>query len=319
MIIDELINRIDNRQCPIVMGLDPVISKIPTHIREEARNHFGNTLEGAAEACFAFNRELIEAVHTLIPAVKLQMACYECYDQWGIDVFKRTVALCRSHDLTVIDDSKRNDIGSTAELYAIAHLGQPPLIEGLGSEKKADFLTINPFLGRDSILPFIEQCKSSDKGLFVLARTSNPSAGEYQDALIDGVPLYLKVAQFIAETAESWKGESGYSPMGAVVGATWPREMSVLREAMPCSYFLMPGYGAQGATSDDAVHAFKKDGYGALINSSRAICYAYLEPRFREGGLDEEGFARAASKAVIGMRDDLLRSLIQADKLPENW
>lgn len=319
MITDQLIKRIDDLQCPIVMGLDPVITKIPSHIKKEALRQFGNTLEGAAEACFAFNRELIEVIHPLIPAVKLQMACYECYDQWGIDVFKRTVALCRSHGLLAIDDSKRNDIGSTAELYAIAHLGHPPLIEGFSSGEKADFLTINPFLGRDSIDPFIDQCRRNDKGLFVLARTSNPSAGEYQDATVDGVPLYLKVAQFVAEIAADWRGESGYSPMGAVVGATWPREMAVLRQAMPCSYFLMPGYGAQGATSDDAVHAFNRDGYGALINSSRAICYAYLDPRFQEAEPDEERFAGAASKAVAGMRDDLLRSLIQADKLPKNW
>ncbi|MBU2512182.1 orotidine-5'-phosphate decarboxylase [bacterium] len=318
LIVDKLISRIDEKSCPIVVGLDPLIEGIPEHIKNQAIAEHGNTLQGAAEALFQFNRELLEILNPIIPAVKLQMACYELYGQWGIEVFNRTVILAKSMGFVVIDDSKRNDIGSSASLYAVGHLGNTPLIEGVDNSIKADFLTINPFLGNDSITPFVEQATLNNKGLFILVRTSNPSAKQYQTATIGGLPLYEVIAGDVQSLAKEHPGENRYSSIGAVVGATCDEEVNTLRELMPNVFFLMPGYGAQGGTADQVVTAFQNDGYGAIVNSSRGIIFAYRQPMFKE---DYPGrkWKQASLLAANLMRDDLLRSLKQAGKLPKNW
>ena len=319
LVIDTLIQAIDRKQSPIVVGLDPVIEHIPDTIKDQAIASYGNTMQGVAEAIYLFNQALLNILHPVIPAVKLQMACYELYGQWGIDAFQRTVVLAKSLDLMVIDDSKRNDIGSSAALYAKGHLGHALLFNSEEREIKPDFLTINPYLGDDSISPFVKECLDHNKGLFILARTSNPSASQYQEALIDNIPLYLKIARDIQFLSEGHTGERGYSSFGAVVGATWPRELSQLREEMPSVYFLVPGYGAQGAGADDVAHAFNADGYGALINSSRAIIFAYRSTQASGQEWDPSQFAEASLEAVMQMRNELLRSLRQAGRLPKNW
>ena len=318
-IIDQLIQEIDRKNSPIVVGLDPLIDQLPDFIKQQSLKEFGNTNRGAAEALFQFNKGLLEEIESLVPAVKLQMACYELYGPDGIETFNRTVQLAKQLGLIVIDDSKRNDIGSTAKLYAMNHLGEAPLIEGKDESIKADFLTVNPYLGSDTLKPFFDVCQQYNKGLFILARTSNPSAGEYQEAQVEGLPLYQKIAKDIQAQADCHIGINRFSTIGAVVGATWPRETERLREIMPNVYFLVPGYGAQGATSDQVTSAFDQNGFGALINSSRAIIFAYRSSQYRSQFPNENQFANASRQAVKNMKFDLLRSLSQAGKLPRNW
>ncbi|MCP4296023.1 MAG: orotidine-5'-phosphate decarboxylase [Proteobacteria bacterium] len=318
LLIDRLIDRINATVCPIVVGLDPLVSEIPSAILKEMRMNYGNTRQAVAESFYKFNQLLLESIAGLIPAVKLQMACYELYGSYGIEAFEKTVRKAKELGLIVIDDSKRNDIGSTAALYAMGHLGKTPLIEGEEQDFgqcKGDFLTINPLLGSDNNVPFLEECKKSDKGLFILARTSNPSCREYQEALIGKVPLYQKIAEDIHKVALKQVGKSGFSAIGAVVGATWPDEAKILRKIMPCSYFLVPGYGAQGAKAEDVIASFTHDGYGGLINSSRGIIFAYKHDKYA----DLDSFTEASRQAVIEMRDLLLDALRLSGKLPSNW
>jgi orotidine-5'-phosphate decarboxylase len=319
LITDLLIRAIEEKSCPIVVGLDPVLERIPDSIKQTAENKYGNTLQAAAESLYQFNFNLLNTLHSVIPAVKLQIACYEMYGQWGMNAFQQTLELAKSLNLIVINDSKRSDIGSTAIFYANGHLGKVPLIKGEDTRLKADFLTINPLLGSDSLNPFIQECQRSNKGLFILARTSNASAAEYQEAIIDGQPLYKKIAADIQKLACDQMGERGYSSIGAVVGATWPREIEQLREIMPDVFFLMPGYGAQGASADQLTTGFDQKGLGALVNSSRGVIFAYQSPEFQEKFPNPMEYAGAALEAVLMMRDDLLRSLRQAGKLPDNW
>lgn len=319
LIIDQLIAEINRKSSPIVVGLDPEVVHIPDFIKAEAVQKYGPTPKATAEAIYRFNLELLDEIHPFIPAVKLQMACYELYDADGMDVFRRTVKRAKAHGLIVIDDAKRNDIGHTASIYANGHLGITPLITGGANIAKPDFLTINPYLGSDTINPFLSVCKKHNKGLFILVRTSNPSAGEYQEAIVQGMPLFQKIASDIEKIGVPLRGENGFSPIGAVVGATWPEEAAALRKIMPSAYFLVPGYGAQGGTAGQVVNTFNESGYGALINSSRGIIYAFRDPQFKSSNKDPIHYAKASAQAVSLMRDDLLRSLRQADKLPKNW
>ncbi|MDH5559860.1 MAG: orotidine-5'-phosphate decarboxylase [Deltaproteobacteria bacterium] len=318
-IIDHLIQQINEKTCPVVVGLDPVIGKIPEHIKDEYLERLGNNQLGATEALLRFNLDILEAIHTVIPAVKLQSACYELYGALGAQVFEQTVQQAQKLGLTVIDDSKRSDIGHSAELYAQGHLGDIPLIEGFEKQKKADFMTVNPLLGSDSIKPFVKQCQTSDKGIFILARTSNPSSEEYQLAKIGNQPLFQKIAQDIHQFSLELMGENDFSSIGAVVGAKWPKELKQLRNIIPHAYFLVPGYGAQGATSQDVVNGFNEKGYGALINSSRAITFAYRDETYSKQFKDPLEFAQASKKAVLDMREALLNALSKAGKLPLNW
>lgn len=318
LMIDQLMEKIDEKSNPTVVGLDPLVQNIPKFIQTDAVKEFGNTRQGVSKAFLRFNLALLDQLHPLIPAVKLQMACYELYGEAGINAFNRTVERAHELNLVVIDDSKRNDIGSSAKLYAMGHLGKTPLFKGEEDVEKSDFLTINPFLGSDTISPFVDQLKENNKGVFILARTSNPSSKEYQEALIEGKPLYTKIAEDIHSLTLDNLGARGYSPIGAVVGATWPEEADQIRQAMPHAYFLVPGYGAQGATADGVIPSFDQQGYGALINSSRGVIFAYQNPKY-QSKYSVENFAKSSAEAVKDMREDLLRSLSQAGKLPANW
>jgi orotidine-5'-phosphate decarboxylase len=318
-IIDQLIKQIDEKNCPIVMGLDPVIQSIPAHIKSQALSNFGNTIKAVAESFLTFNREILHKVHSYIPAVKLQMACYEIYGAEGINVFYQTVELAKQFNLIVIDDSKRNDIGNTANLYAAGHIGQVPLIDGFDVPSQSDFVTINPYLGSDSILPFSDVCKVFNKGIFVLVRTSNCSAAEYQEAKIEDQFLFEKVAEDVQKLAKTQIGNLQYSAIGAVVGATWPEESLKLRKIMKNVFFLVPGYGAQGGTADQVTNCFDENGYGALINSSRGIIFAYQQPKYMEEFPHSEQFVEATISAIREMKKDLLTALSKAGKLPGNW
>ena len=243
--IQKLIEGIKRTKAPIVVGLDPMMNYIPQQVKEKAFQEFGETLEGAAEAIWQYNKEIVDCTCDLIPAVKPQIAMYEQFGIEGMKAFKKTVDYCKSKGLVVIGDVKRGDIGSTSAAYATGHLGKVQVGSKTYSAFDEDFATVNPYLGSDGIKPFMEVCKEEKKGLFILVKTSNPSSGEFQDQLIDGKPLYELVGEKVAQWGEECMGEQ-YSYIGAVVGATYPEMGKVLRKVMPKSYILVPGYGAQG-------------------------------------------------------------------------
>ena len=300
--INKLVNKIQKLEAPIVVGLDPMLAYVPEHIQEKAYREFGETLKGAGEAIFAYNKAIIDATCDLIPAVKPQIAMYEQFGIEGMIAFQRTCEYAKSKDLVIIGDIKRGDIGSTSAAYAVGHVGQVRVGSNLYRSFDEDFVTVNPYLGSDGVKPFIEVCKSENKGIFVLVKTSNPSSGEFQDQLIDGTPLYEKVAQKVAEWGEEHMGDS-YSYVGAVVGATYPEMGKVLRKVMPKTYILVPGYGAQGGQAKDLAPFFNEDGLGAIVNSSRGIIAAYKQEKYASFGA--EGFAAASRQAVIDMKEDL--------------
>lgn len=297
--INKLIEKIQKTHAPIVVGLDPMLNYVPEHIQKRAFAEYGETLEGAAEAIWQFNKEIVDATYDLIPAVKPQVAMYEQFGIEGVKAFKKTVDYCHEKGLVVIGDVKRGDIGSTSEAYAVGHLGKVKV----GSQQFAgfdeDFATVNPYLGSDGIKPFIKVCKEENKGLFILVKTSNPSSGEFQDRLIDGRPLY----EWVGEQVDAWGKEhmgDSYSYIGAVVGATYPEQGKVLRKLMPKTFILVPGYGAQGGRGKDLVHFFNEDGLGAIVNSSRGIIAAYKQEAYAKFGAENFGDAsRAAVEAMI--------------------
>ena len=290
--INKLIEKIRKTNAPIVVGLDPMLNYIPKHIQENAFAEFGETLEGAAEAIWQFNKGIVDATYDLIPAVKPQIAMYEQFGIPGLQAYKKTVDYCKSKDLVVIGDIKRGDIGSTSAAYAVGHLGHVQV----GSKKYAgfdeDFATVNPYLGSDGVKPFIEVCKEENKGLFILVKTSNPSSGEFQDRIIDGRPLYEWVGEKVAEWGADHMGKE-YSYIGAVVGATYPEMGKVLRKLMPKTFIL--------------VHFFNEDGLGAIVNSSRGIIAAYKQEAYAEFG--ELNYADASRKAVEVMIEDISGAL----------
>ena len=288
------------------MGLDPMLSYVPEHVKEKAFAEKGETLEGAAEAIWQFNKEIVDCTWDLIPAVKPQIAMYEQFGLPGLAVYKRTVDYCQEKGLLVIGDAKRGDIGSTSAAYAAAHIGQVQVGANVFQGFGTDFLTVNPYLGTDGVKPFVEACNANDKGLFILVKTSNPSSGEFQDRLIDGRPLYEWVAEKVVEWGEaSMDGE--YSNVGAVVGATYPEMSRILRKLMPKTFFLVPGYGAQGATAEDLRPCFTEDGRGAIVNSSRGIIAAYKKAPYDKFG--PEHFGEASRQAVMDMVADINRVL----------
>ncbi len=307
--INKLVDKITKTQAPIVVGLDPMMKFIPEHIKEAAFKEYGETLAGAGEAIWQYNKAIVDATYDLIPAVKPQIAMYEQFGIEGLIAFKKTVDYCKSKDLVIIGDVKRGDIGSTSEAYAVGHLGKVTV----GSKQyygfDEDFATVNPYLGSDGIKPFVNVCKEENKGLFILAKTSNPSSGEFQDRLVDGKPLYEVVAEKIAEWGADHMGSCGYSYIGAVVGATYPEMGKALRKVMPKSYILVPGYGAQGGKGKDLVHFFNEDGLGAIINSSRGIIAAYQQEAYAKFGA--ENFAEASRQAVLDMQADIAEALAQ--------
>ena len=298
--INKLINKIQKTKAPIVVGLDPMLSYVPEHIQKKAFDEFGETLEGAAEAIWQFNKEIVDKTYDLIPAVKPQIAMYEQFGIEGLKAYKKTVDYCKSKDLVVIGDIKRGDIGSTSAAYATGHLGRVQIGSKSYVPFDEDFVTVNPYLGSDGVNPFIDVCKEEKKGLFILVKTSNPSSGEFQDQKINGKPLYELVGEKVAQWGEEHMGESGYSYVGAVVGATYPEQGEVLRKVMPKSFILVPGYGAQGGKGKDLVHFFNEDGLGAIVNSSRGIIAAYKQEAYAKFGAENFGDAsRAAVEALI--------------------
>ena len=300
--IDQLITKIKATDAPIVVGLDPMLGYIPNYIKEAAFKEYGETLEGAAEAVWQYNKGIVDAVYDLIPAVKPQVAMYEQFGIPGMMAFHKTVQYCKEKGLIVIGDIKRGDIGSTSAAYATGHIGKVTIGSNTYEPFGEDFVTVNPYLGTDGIKPFVDVCKENDKGLFILVKTSNPSSGEFQDRLIEGRPLYEHMGEKVAEWgADCMSGD--YSNIGAVVGATYPEQGKILRKLMPKTFILVPGYGAQGGKGADLAHFFNEDGLGAIINSSRGIIAAYKQEAYAKFG--EEGYADAARAAVLDMKADL--------------
>ena len=304
--INKLISNIRKTNAPIVVGLDPMLNYIPEHIQKKAFAEFGETLEGAAEAIWQYNKGIVDATCDLIPAVKPQIAMYEQFGIPGLIAYKKTVEYCKAKDLVVIGDIKRGDIGSTSAAYAVGHLGQVQVSSKKYAGFDEDFATVNPYLGSDGVKPFMDVCQEEKKGLFVLVKTSNPSSGEFQDRVIDGRPLYELVGEKVAQWGDELMGD-GYSYVGAVVGATYPEMGKVLRKIMPKTFILVPGYGAQGGKGADLVHFFNEDGLGAIVNSSRGIIAAYKQEKYKEFGA--ENYADASRAAVKDMIADISGAL----------
>lgn len=302
MSFDRLIEAIKRTKNPTVAGLDPKLDFIPDYIKEEAYAKFGKTLEGAAEALYRFNQGLIDALCDIVPAVKPQAAYYEMYGWQGVRALKRTIVYAKSKGMFVITDGKRNDIGTTMEAYAKAHLGVTD-VEGESFEAfGGDALTVNAYLGSDGLKPVLNVCREHDKGMFILVKTSNPSSGELQDRhLDDSMTIYRTVGNMCEEWAHEVPGTGNYSGIGAVVGATYPEQLGELRKVLPHTFFLVPGYGAQGGGAKDVAPAFDENGLGAVVNSSRGIMCAWK----KEPDLDPKNYAQAVRREAIRMRDEI--------------
>ena len=311
--INKLVSKIQQTQAPIVVGLDPTMKFVPEHIQKKAFAEYGETMKGAAEAVWQYNKAIVDAIYDLIPAVKPQIAMYEQFGIEGLITFQRTVDYCKQKDLVVIGDVKRGDIGSTSEAYAVGHLGQVKVGDTMCRGFDEDFVTVNPYLGSDGVKPFIEVCREEKKGIFVLVKTSNPSSGELQDRLVKSReeggsdrPLYEIVGEQVAAWGAECMGDA-YSNVGAVVGATYPEQGKALRKIMPKTFILVPGYGAQGGKGADLVHFFNEDGLGAIVNSSRGIIAAYQQEQYAQYGA--ENFADASRAAVLAMKEDIAQAL----------
>lgn len=304
--INKLITKIRKTNAPIVVGLDPMMKYVPEHIRKAAFAEHGETLEGAAEAIWQYNKGIVDAIYDLVPAVKPQIAMYEQFGIPGLAAFKKTVDYCKEKGLVVIGDVKRGDIGSTSGAYAVAHLGRVQVGNKTYVPFDEDFATVNPYFGSDGVDPFLKVCKEEKKGIFLLVKTSNPSSGEIQDRLVDKRPLYELIGEMVAAWGGDLMGEE-YSYVGAVVGATYPEMGKTLRKIMPKTYILVPGYGAQGGKGKDLVHFFNEDGLGAIVNSSRGIIAAYKQEKYAKYG--EAAFAEASRAAVEDMAADIRGAL----------
>lgn len=308
MIIDRLIEKIKETENPTVVGLDPRLSYIPAHITDKYFEKYGNTPKAAAKSMLKFNKKIIDSIYDIVPAVKPQIAMYERYGIDGLKAYAKTIEYAKQKGLVVIGDIKRSDIASTAEAYSDGHIG---VVDINGQKYKGfdcDFITLNPYLGSDSITPFLKDCKAYDRGLFVLAKTSNPNSGELQDLVCGGRPIYEHVGILIEKWGEEYVGKYGYSSVGAVVGATHREQAARLRSIMPHTFFLVPGYGAQGGKAEDLAVCFK-DGIGAIVNSSRGIIAAHMKDEYKTCYNDERFFAAAARQACIDMKNDLRRCI----------
>lgn len=306
MALDRLIEAIVEKQNPTVAGLDPKLDYIPAYIREASYEKYGKTLEGAADALLTFNKGLIDALYDIVPAVKPQCAYYEMYGWPGVKALHDTIAYAKEKGLFVITDGKRNDIGATMTAYAAAHLGQVPVEGELVSPFGADALTVNGYLGSDGITPLLTVCREQDTGIFVLVKTSNPSSGELQDRLLDdGKTLYAAMGDRCEQWGEQLPGKYGYSGVGAVVGATYPAQLQEMRKAAPHTFFLVPGYGAQGGAADDVAPGFDEKGLGAIVNSSRGIMCAWQKAG-QKTGQDGKNYGQAAREEAIRMRDAIV-------------
>ena len=300
--INKLVEKIKKQNAPVVVGLDPMMKFVPKHLQEAAFKEYGETLEGAAEAIWQFNKTIVDNIYDIVPAVKPQVAMYEQFGIPGMIAYKKTIDYCHEKDMVVIGDVKRGDIGSTSEAYAIGHLGKVQVGSNRIAGFDEDFATVNPYLGSDGITPFLDVCKEEKKGIFILVKTSNPSSGEFQDRLVDGKALYELVGEKVNEWACQCMGDD-YSYVGAVVGATYPEQGKLLRKVMPKSFILVPGYGAQGGKGADLVHFFNEDGLGAIVNSSRGIIAAYNNEAYAKFG--PENFGEASRQAALDMIADI--------------
>ena len=312
MAMDRLLEKIAKLQNPTVAGLDPKLSYLPDFLKESSFAKYGKTLEGAADALFAFNKGLIDALCDIVPAVKPQAAYYEMLGWQGVRALTETIRYAQSKGMYVITDGKRNDIGATMEAYAAAHLGVTD-IEGETAEAfGADALTVNGYLGSDGINPLLSVCGERDKGIFVLVKTSNPSSGELQDRVLDsGETIYRTVGNMCESWGEKLPGKYGYSGVGAVVGATYPAQLGELRNALPHTFFLVPGYGAQGGGAADVAPGFDENGLGAVVNSSRGIMCAWQKEQCAP-----EDYAKAARREAERMRDEIMAQIGKI-RLPE--
>ena len=304
MSFDRLIEKIVKTQNPTVVGLDPKLDYVPEFIKAKKFEKQGKTLEGAAKAILTCNKKIIDEIYDIVPAIKPQAAYYEMYGWQGVKTLYKTIEYAKSKGMYVITDGKRNDIGATMEAYATGHLGitdvEGEMIEAFG----ADALTVNGYLGTDGISPLLAECKNRDKGIFVLVKTSNKSSGELQDKLIGDKTVYNVMGDMCEQWGAEAMGKYGYSSVGAVVGATYPEQLAEMRAALPHTFFLVPGYGAQGGGAEGVAKGFDNNGLGAIVNSSRAVMCAYKKEE-----CDETDFAKAARREVIRMKEDIISYL----------
>lgn len=293
MITDRLIEKIIDMQNPTCVGLDTSFDYLPENMRVGV-----TTFESVAERVFDFNKKIIDNVYDVVPSVKVQIAYYEMYGVPGMKAYEETLKYAAEKDLVVIADAKRNDIGSTAACYAKTFLGETPVNENALRAFPSDYVTVNGYLGTDGIAPFVEECKKHEKGIFVLVKTSNPSGAEIQNMILEnGAPMYEYMGGLVEKWGESTVGDYGYSAVGAVVGATHPTEAARLRKILPRTFFLIPGYGAQGGNAEMLKSCFGANGLGGVVNNSRGILCAYK----KTGGT----YYEAARKASLAMQADL--------------
>ena len=299
--IDRLINKIKETNNPTVMGLDPRFDMIPKCVTDK----YEKTLEGVSKAILEYNKALIDETCDIIPAVKPQIAFYEMFGIPGMEAFKETCKYAKEKGMVVIADIKRGDIGSTAQGYSNAFLGKTKIGDKEESIFDVDFVTVNPYMGTDCVKPFVEDCKKYDKGIFILVKTSNPSSGELQDLKLEnGQEVYMQVANLVEKWGEDLRGEYGYSSIAAVVGATYPEQLEQIRKEAPHTYFLIPGYGAQGGKANDIALGFDKNGLGGLVNASRSLMCAYKSELWKDEFKEEE-YAKATRAEALRMKEEL--------------
>lgn len=301
MSFDRLMKKITEMDNAAVVGLDPKLDYLPEYMKQNYFDQYGQTLEAAAKAILEFNKMIIDEIYDIVPAVKPQAAYYEMYGWRGVETLEQTIKYAKEKGMFVITDGKRNDIGATMEAYTNAHLGTVTVGDTRCEPFGADALTVNGYLGTDGIDPLLKACEERDKGIFVLVKTSNKSSGELQDKLIDGTPVYCVMGDMCEKWGSGQIGEYGYSSVGAVVGATYPEQLTELRKRLPHTMFLVPGYGAQGGGAKGIAGAFDENGLGAVVNSSRAVMCAYK----KEENCAEQDFAKAARREAERMREDI--------------
>ena len=303
--IDRLISRIKELNNPTVIGLDPRYNLLPKCILEK----YPNTLEGISNAIIEYNKALIDEIYDIIPAIKPQIAFYEMFGIHGMKAFEETCKYAKEKGMVVIADIKRGDIGSTAQGYSNAYLGKTKIGDKEESIFDVDFVTVNPYMGTDCIKPFIDDCKKYDKGVFILVKTSNPSSGELQDIKLEnGEEVYMKVARLVKEWGKNLIGENGYSSIAAVVGATYPKQLEEIRKSAPDTYFLIPGYGAQGGKAEDIAFGFDEKGLGGIVNASRSLMCAYRSDRLKNQ-FEEKDYAKATRKEALRMKEELNKAI----------
>ena len=305
-IIDQLIEKIKIMKNPTVIGLDPRYEMLPKYVKDK----YPKTLEGVGQAIIEYNKALIDAIYDIIPAIKPQIAFYEMYGIPGMQAFKVTCEYAKQKGMFVIADIKRGDIGSTAQGYSNAYLGKTKIEEKEQSLYDIDFVTVNPYMGTDCVKPFIDDCKKYNKGLFILVKTSNPSSGELQDVKLEnGEEVYTRVAKYVEKWGEELRGEYKYSSISAVVGATYPEQLKQLRQIAPHTYFLIPGYGAQGGKAEDIALGFDENGLGGIVNASRSLMCAYKSEMWKDK-FEEKDYAKATRAEAIRMKEELCSKII---------